>query len=67
VSTYSELQSRIADDIVRTDLTTQIAQNILLAIKHYKERAAVVQRDEHDADRDVEPALHHRAHGHPAH
>jgi hypothetical protein len=36
VSTYSELQSRIADDINRTDLTSQIQQNILLAIKHYR-------------------------------
>lgn len=36
MSTYTQLQSRIADDINRTDLTTQIAQCILLAIQHYK-------------------------------
>lgn len=36
MSTYTQLQSRIADDLNRTDLTTQIAQCILLAIEHYK-------------------------------
>jgi hypothetical protein len=36
VSTYTQLQSRIADDLIRTDLTTQIQQCILLAIQHYK-------------------------------
>lgn len=35
-STYGILQSRIADDLNRSDLTTQITQNILLAIEHYK-------------------------------
>jgi len=38
-STYGVLQSRIADDLNRTDLTTQIPQNILLAIEHYKNEA----------------------------
>lgn len=37
MSTYTQLQSRIADDINRTDLTTQIQQQILLAIQFYKE------------------------------
>lgn len=36
MSTYSALQNRIADDINRSDLTSQIQQNILLAIQHYK-------------------------------
>lgn len=36
MSTYTQLQSRIADDLNRTDLTTQIQQCILLAIQHYK-------------------------------
>ena len=36
MSTYSALQSRIADDINRSDLTTQIQQCILLAIQQYK-------------------------------
>src|SRR5690242_8774481 len=36
MSTYGDLQSRIADDLNRTDLTSQIQQNILLAIQHYK-------------------------------
>jgi hypothetical protein len=36
MSTYTQLQSRIADDINRTDLTSQIQQCILLAIQHYK-------------------------------
>jgi hypothetical protein len=36
MSTYSDLQSRIADDLNRTDLTSQIQQNILLAIQQYK-------------------------------
>ena len=36
VSTYAQLQSRIADDLNRTDLTSQIQQCILLAIQHYK-------------------------------
>lgn len=34
--TYGNLQSRIADDLNRTDLTSQIKENILLAIQHYK-------------------------------
>lgn len=34
--TYLDLQSRIADDLNRTDLTSQIKENILLAIQHYK-------------------------------
>lgn len=36
MSTYTQLQSRIADDLNRTDLTSQIQQNILLAIEAYK-------------------------------
>lgn len=36
MSTYGELQARIADDLIRDDLTSQIQQNILLAIQHYK-------------------------------
>lgn len=36
MSTYSDLQSRIADDINRSDLTSQIQQCILLAIQQYK-------------------------------
>jgi hypothetical protein len=36
MSTYTQLQSRISDDLNRTDLTTQIQQCILLAIQHYK-------------------------------
>jgi hypothetical protein len=36
MSTYTQLQSRIADDINRTDLTSQIQQCILLAIQNYK-------------------------------
>lgn len=36
MSTYAQLQSRIADDLIRTDLTSQIQQNILLAIQFYK-------------------------------
>ena len=35
-STYGTLQSRIADDLNRADLTSQIQQNINLAIKHYR-------------------------------
>jgi hypothetical protein len=35
-STYGDLQSRIADDLNRTDLTNQIKENILLAIMHYR-------------------------------
>lgn len=35
-SIFSTLTSRIADDLNRTDLTTQISQNVLLAIEHYK-------------------------------
>jgi hypothetical protein len=34
--TYGDLQSRIADDLNRTDLTNQIKENILLAIAHYR-------------------------------
>lgn len=37
MSTYTQLQSRIADDINRADLTSQIQQCILLAIAHYKD------------------------------
>lgn len=37
MSTYVQLQSRIADDLNRSDLTSQIKQNILLAIQHYKD------------------------------
>lgn len=37
MSTYTQLQSRIADDLNRTDLTSQIQQQILLAIQHYKQ------------------------------
>lgn len=36
MSTYTEVQSRVADDLNRTDLTSQIQQQILLAIKHYR-------------------------------
>jgi len=36
VSTYGAMQSRVADDLNRTDLTSQIQQNLLLAIEHYK-------------------------------
>lgn len=36
MSTYTQLQSRIADDLNRTDLTSQIQQHILLAVQHYK-------------------------------
>lgn len=36
MSTYVQLQSRIADDLDRTDLTSQIKQCILLAVQHYK-------------------------------
>lgn len=36
MSTYGGLQDRIADDLNRSDLTSQIQQNILLAIEHYK-------------------------------
>lgn len=36
MSTYVQLQSRIADDLGRSDLTTQIKQSILLAIQNYK-------------------------------
>lgn len=36
MSTYTQLQSRIADDLNRTDLTSQIQQQILLAIEAYK-------------------------------
>jgi hypothetical protein len=36
MSTYTSLQNRIADDINRTDLTSQIQQCILLAIQHHK-------------------------------
>lgn len=36
MSTYAQLQSRISDDLNRTDLTTQIQQQILLAITNYK-------------------------------
>lgn len=34
--TYGDLQTRIADDLNRTDLTTQIQNSILEAIKHYR-------------------------------
>lgn len=34
--TYGDLQSRIADDLNRTDLTSQIQENVRLAILHYK-------------------------------
>lgn len=36
MSTYTQLQARIADDLNRTDLTTQIQQQILLAVDKYK-------------------------------
>lgn len=36
MSTYVQLQSRIADDLDRTDLTSQIKQCILLAVQNYK-------------------------------
>lgn len=36
MSTYTQLQSRIADDLNRSDLSSQIQQQILLAITHYK-------------------------------
>lgn len=36
MSTYSQVQSRVADDLIRTDLTSQIQQHILLAIQFYK-------------------------------
>lgn len=36
MSTYTDLQNRIADDINRSDLTSQIQQCIKLAIQHYK-------------------------------
>ncbi len=36
MSTYTQLQSRIADDLNRTDLSSQIQQQILLAVQHYK-------------------------------
>lgn len=36
MSTYSALQSRIADDLDRTDLSSQIQQQIKQAIRHYK-------------------------------
>jgi hypothetical protein len=36
VSTYVQLRSRIADDLNRTDMTSQINQQIKLAIKHYR-------------------------------
>jgi hypothetical protein len=36
LSTYTQVQSRIADDINRSDLTSQIQQQIKLAIKHYR-------------------------------
>jgi hypothetical protein len=35
---YSALQSRIADELARTDLTSQIALEILTAIKHYEQQ-----------------------------
>ena len=35
---YSALQARIADDLNRTDLTTQIQNAILRAIRHYERR-----------------------------
>jgi len=36
MSTYAQLQARIADDLNRSDLATQIQQNILGAIQNYK-------------------------------
>lgn len=36
MSSYSALQSRIADDLDRTDLSSQIQQQIKQAIRHYK-------------------------------
>lgn len=36
MSTFTQVQARIADDINRTDLTSQIQQQIKLAIKHYR-------------------------------
>src|SRR2546430_9529023 len=36
MSTYIQIQNRIADDFNRTDLTSQIKQNILLAVQAYK-------------------------------
>jgi hypothetical protein len=36
MSTYTQVQSRIADDILRSDLTSQIQQQIKLAVKHYR-------------------------------
>lgn len=36
MSTYTTVQSRISDDLNRTDLTSQIQQQIKLAIKHYR-------------------------------
>lgn len=35
---YAALQSRIADEMARTDLTSQIALEILTAIKHYEQQ-----------------------------
>lgn len=34
--TYGDMKSRIADDLARTDLTSQIAQEILSAVKFYE-------------------------------
>lgn len=36
MSTYGELQAQIADELNRTDLTTQIQRAILSAIRHYR-------------------------------
>lgn len=38
MSTYTQTQSRIADDLNRTDLTNQIQQQIKLAIRHYEKK-----------------------------
>jgi hypothetical protein len=35
---YTALQARIADELARTDLTSQIALEILTAIKHYEQQ-----------------------------
>ena len=37
MSTYGDMQSRIADEIARSDLTTQIQMAILSAIEYYKD------------------------------
>lgn len=35
MSTYAQVKARIADDLNRSDLTSQIAQQVLLAVDHY--------------------------------